>query len=353
MKLILLVLLAFSLSSHSAITLKPIKKELGIVWAMEFLSDSKIIFTERSGKIKILDLSSKKVIEVSGAPRVYARGQGGLLDIKKHPLFEKNKRIYLTYSKSLGKNRTTALGFGTLKDNKLINFKEIFVGKGESSKRIHFGSRIAFETETTLFFTIGDRGQRPNAQNLENHFGKVHRINDDGTIPKDNPFVNQKKAMPEIWSYGHRNPQGLYYDSKTKTLYEMEHGPRGGDEINIIKKGLNYGWPEQSYGKEYTWFSDVGKKVVKGMEQPLKFYDPSIAPSDLVLYEGEKFKSLKGSLLAGALALTHLNAFNPQSKQEQRLFEKRDERVRSLLVSPKGDIFIATDVGTIYQCVSK
>lgn len=353
MKLIICTLIVLSFSAHSKLKLTPVKKELGIVWGMEKLDAETLIFTERSGKLKILNLKTEKVTDIAGAPKVYARGQGGLLDIKKHPNFSQNKRIYMTYSRKNGEYRTTAVGYGILDGDKLKNFKEIFVGKGESDKRIHFGSRIAFQNENTLFFTIGDRGQRPNAQNLKNHFGKVLRIKDDGSVPKDNPFVKNKEAMPEIWSFGHRNPQGLYYDSATKTLYEMEHGPRGGDEINIVEKGKNYGWPKQSYGKEYTWFSDVGEKVVKGMEQPIKYFVPSIAPSGLLYYNHDRLAELKGTLVSGALSLTHMNSYHPKTKKETRFFEDKGERVRSLLGTEEGNLYLATDAGIIYEVIGK
>lgn len=339
----------------------PVAKDLGVIWSMDDLDASKIIFTERSGKINILDINTHSITNISGVPKVFSKGQGGLLDVKVHPNFKKNKRVYLTYSVKIGDFKTTALGYGLLKANHLDAFKQIFVAKGKSKKQIHFGSRIAFENDSTLFFTVGDRGHRPNAQDLTNHFGKVLRIHDDGSTPNDNPFVKhsveqsvkqsvkQKNALPQIWSYGHRNPQGLYYDIATKTLYEMEHGPRGGDEINIIQKGKNYGWPKQSYGKEYTWFSDVGEKIVTGTQQPIKYYVPSIAPSDLVMYRQDQLPEIKGKLLSGALALTHLNSYDPQTKQEIRYFEHQKERIRSLLIHQSNQLFIGTDSGNIYR----
>tara|TARA_Y100000768_G_C23991405_1_gene693893 strand:- start:20615 stop:21673 length:1059 start_codon:yes stop_codon:yes gene_type:complete len=349
MKTLLLSLFFVMSAATAKLDYTLVKNDLDIVWGMDFISPELIIFTEKSGTIKTYHLKTKKLTEISGAPKVYKRGQAGLLDIKLHPNFKENKRVYLTYSKSVDDVRTTALGYGVLEGNALKNFKEIFVGKGKSDERIHFGSRMAFTSDNKIFFTIGDRGNRPNAQNLENHFGKVLRINDDGTTPKDNPFVGNKDALAEIWSYGHRNPQGLAYDEKADKLYEMEHGPRGGDEINIVEKGKNYGWPKQSYGKEYVLPMDVGEEKVEGTEQPYKYYDPSIAPCGLVHYTGKRYKELKNSLISGALKLTHVNVVNLDTGKELRLFDDKDMRVRSVAVSPDDYIYFSTDGGEIFR----
>lgn len=349
MKLTILMFLFMSSSAIAGLKLVEMKKDLDIIWGIEFLDKDTLILTERDGSLKKINLKTKKVTDIKGAPEVYNRGQGGLLDITLHPDFKNNKRVYLSYSKQVGEFRTTAVGFGVLEGNELKNFKDIFVGKGQSDKRYHFGSRITFDEKNRLYFSIGDRGQRPNAQDLSNHFGKVMRINDDGSIPEDNPFVGQKDKEAAIWSYGHRNPQGLFYDLEEKKLYEMEHGPRGGDEINLVEKGKNYGWPKQSYGKEYNWFSDVGEKKVAGVEQPIKYYDPSIAPSDLLYYRGERYPEFKDALVAGALKLTHVNVYNPKTKKEERYFDDKDERVRAIAVSPDDYFYLGTDAGKIYR----
>ena len=337
------------MNTFAAFKMEKVLEGQGIIWGMEFI-DSTILFTQRSGEIKSFDLKTKKVVEIKGAPKVYARGQGGLLDIKKHPDFAKNKRIYLTYSKSVGGNKTTALGYGILEGNELKDFKDIFIAKENAEKRIHFGSRIAFTEENKIFVSVGDRGNRDNPQDLSNHFGKVMRINDDGSVPKDNPFVGKEGVRAEIWSYGHRNPQGLFYDKESKTLYEMEHGPRGGDEINIIKKGANYGWPVISYGREYVLPVAVGEGTEKkGMEQPIKYYVPSIAPCGLIYYNNDKFPELKGSLISGALALTHVNVYNLKTKKDERLFDSEDIRFRSIASNAEGEVFMSTDGGKIYK----
>lgn len=348
MKLITLIFFTLTLSANAAYKVELVAKDLQIVWGIEFI-DNSLIVTERSGAIKMIDLKTKKITTIAGAPSVYNKGQGGLLDIKKHPNFTKNKRIYLTYSKSVKDSKTTALGYGILNGNKLENFKDIFVAKGSADKRVHFGSRIAFSKAGKIFFSVGDRGNRPNAQDLTNNFGKIMRLNDDGSIPSDNPFVGKKNSLDSIWSYGHRNPQGLVFDNETDTLYEMEHGPRGGDEINIIEKGKNYGWPLQSYGKEYWNPLAVGEKKVKGMVQPIKYYVPSIAPSGLIFYNGYKHKELRGGLISGALAMTHLNVYFPNANKELRLLEGKEMRVRTVSTGPKGHIYFSVDNGQIFK----
>ena len=352
MKLLTLLLLVLSLNVSAAYKMELVADDLQIVWGIEFL-DNSLLITERSGAIKLIDLKTNKITSITGAPKVYNRGQGGLLDIKKHPDFAKNKRIYLSYSKSLKDTKTTALGYGTLNGNKLENFKDIFVAKGIADKRIHFGSRIVFSHDGKIFLSVGERGNRPNAQDLTNNFGKIMRLNDDGTSPKDNPFVGKKDALDNIWSYGHRNPQGLVYDQENKILYEMEHGPRGGDEINIIEKGKNYGWPLQSFGKEYWNPLSVGDETVKGMTAPIKYYVPSIAPCGLILYTGKKHKELKGGLISGALAMTHLNIYFPETKKELRLFEDKGMRVRTISSDENGDIYFSVDKGHIYKLTNE
>lgn len=348
----LILLLGISLNVQAKLSYELVKDKLDIVWGMDFNGDD-LIFTERDGDIKRLNLKSKKVTTITGAPKVYARGQGGMLDIKYHP---KNKeQVYFTYSKKVGDYYTTALATAKIKENQLIDLKDLLVGKGKSDTRRHFGSRITFDGQGHLFFSIGDRGDRDNPQKLSNHFGKVMRLNLDGSVPKDNPFVGKKGALPEIWSFGHRNPQGLVFDAKTKTLFEMEHGPRGGDEINVVEKGKNYGWPIISYGKEYWGPLSVGEGTHrKGMEQPLIHYVPSIAPCGLAIYRGEKYSKLKGKLISGALKLTHINVVDPNSgKETDRLFNDDNLRVRSVVVAPSDDIYFSTDGGKIFKLTNK
>lgn len=343
-----LSLLLVSTSCFASLGHKKVLSGQGVIWGMDFLPGEKeIIFTERKGKIFRYHLETKKIIEVSGAPKVIARNQGGLLDIKIGPKFKDDQKIYMTYSKPIGTNKTTALAVGVLKDGEISNLQDIFVAKGESTYNHHFGSRIVFDKGQYIFMTVGDRGYPENAQKLTNHFGKILRLNMDGSAPKDNPFVENKKALPEIWSYGHRNPQGLVMADK---LYEMEHGPQGGDEINIIEPGKNYGWPVITYGVQYGSGEKIGIGThKKGMEQPIKKYIPSIAPSGMVLYSHSKLSELKGNILSGSLKLTHLNVVDRFGNNEKRLFKDLGSRVRSILVSQQGEVYFGTDEGAIYQ----
>lgn len=217
----------------------------------------------------------------------------------------------------------------------------------------HFGSRIAFDEKGHVYFGVGDRGERPTAQDLDNHAGSVMRLHRDGRIPEDNPFSNRDDVLSEIWSYGHRNPQGMAYDSVHNRLWLIEHGPRGGDEINLVLPGRNYGWPVISYGKEYWGPIAVGEGTHReGMEQPVKQYTPSIAPSSLLLYSGKAFPAWRGNLFAGALKLRHINRVTLSKEgnaiAEERLLTNLDERVRALAESPQGWIFFSTDSGKIY-----
>lgn len=326
-------------------------ENLGVVWGMVFISRKEILFTEREGRIGKLNTQTGKVKFVSGAPPVYAHGQGGLLDIALHPQFMKNKKVYLSYSKAKNKKQTTAIAVGILKGNKLTQLKDIFIVQPFISASRHFGSRLAFSKKGFLYVTIGDRTERHFAQKTDNHFGKVLRLTHTGKAPKDNPFVSVKGALPEIWSLGHRNPQGLFIKRDTGEIWEQEHGPRGGDEINLIKKGRNYGWPVITYGREY-WGPRIGKYKKKGMEQPIKYYTPSIAPCGLLIYSGKIFKTWKDSFFSGALVLEHLNRLEivkKKVKKEERLLSDLQLRVRHVIEGPKGFIYISVDQGKILR----
>lgn len=324
-----------------------------VVWGIEFINDKEILVTTKEGELYRYDLKTNKKVKISGTPSVWDKGQGGLLDIKVHPAWPKKNIVYLTYSKQVEGGATTALMMAKLENDKLTNTKDLFIAKGATSKGQHFGSRITFDEEGFLYLGIGDRGERDSAQLLSTHTGSIIRLKLDGSVPSDNPFVNNKEALPEIWSYGHRNPQGLFYDKATKRLWEIEHGPRGGDEINLIVKGKNYGWPTISYGKEYWGPVQVGIGTKKeGMEQPHLYYDPSIAPSSLIVYQGNAFKDWKGHLFSTALKLKHINRVSVSSdiklKEENRIAEDLNERLRVLTEGPDGFIYIGTDSGKIF-----
>jgi len=330
---------------------------LGVIWGMVFLSPDQFIFTQRSGEVGLFDLKNSHKTMLSGAPKVFAAAQGGMLDVNVPPSYQQGDWIYFTYSKPSPNNEAaTTLARARLKGKQLTQWQDLLITKSSSSAGQHYGSRIAFDNENHVFFGIGDRGHRPNGQNLKTHSGSLLRLSLDGKTPKDNPFVNNKNVLPEIWSYGHRNPQGLIYDRKNKRLWEIEHGPRGGDEINLIKRGKNYGWSIVSHGKEYWGPIAVGEGTSKiGMEDPIKVYIPSIAPSSLLLYTGKAFPRWQGSLFAGALKLKHLNriTLNNQGDDtgEERLLGALNERIRSLSQSPEGWIYVGTDSGNVLRIV--
>ena len=338
---------------------------LDIPWGMSFQSENEILFTERKGRLGIVNIDSGEVNYLSGLPEIIANGQGGLMDVAKPINNEIADWTYFTYVKPIDAagNGETTLARAHISEEGVFDWQDLLVthslfgvifdvtGIAWGSDR-HFGSRIAFD-DTHLYFSIGDRGNRPNGQNLETHAGSILRLNVDGSVPKDNPFVDVESARNEIWSYGHRNPQGLVWDGTNQRLWSIEHGPRGGDELNLIERGANYGWPIISYGKEYASFRSVGEGTHKeGMEQPKKFYIPSIAPGSLMQYTGEAFPAWQGDLFAGALKLRHINRIELDQEgnaiAEERLMEDLNERIRALLQSPEGWIYFSTDSGNIY-----
>ena len=338
---------------------------LGIPWGMSFQSENEILFTERKGRLGIVNIDSGEVNYLSGLPEIIANGQGGFMDVAKPINNEISDWTYFTYVKPIDAagNGETTLARAHISEEGVFDWQNLLVthslfgvifdvtGIAWGSDR-HFGSRIAFD-DTHLYFSIGDRGNRPNGQNLETHAGSILRLNVDGSVPQDNPFVDVEGARNEIWSYGHRNPQGLVWDATNQRLWSIEHGPRGGDELNLIERGGNYGWPIISYGKEYASFRSVGEGTHKeGMEQPKKFYIPSIAPGSLMQYTGEAFPEWQGDLFAGALKLRHINRIELDQEgnaiAEERLMEDLNERIRALIQSPEGLIYFSTDSGSIY-----
>ena len=346
----------FKIQKKPRVQIELIVDGLGVPWSLEFLDKDRIIFSEREGAIKTLDLRSRKISKVSGAPEVGVRGQGGMLDLALHPNFKSNRRIYISYSKPVSGGATTAIATAILSGKKLESIRDIFVANNPSRKGQHFGSRISFDGNGHVFFSVGDRGQRRLAQDLAADQGKIHRLKLDGSIPKDNPFVSDDKKRPSVWSYGHRNPQGLVFDSVTGVLWESEHGPRGGDEINVIRKGGNYGWPIITYGKEY-WGPKIGDTHKKGMLQPIYYYVPSIAPCGLEIYRGDVYPGWKGSLLSGALALKHINRLELVASQkvggEERLFKEQEERIRDIRMGPDGFLYFSTDSGKIFKILPR
>ncbi|MCP4877864.1 MAG: PQQ-dependent sugar dehydrogenase [Gammaproteobacteria bacterium] len=327
---------------------------LGVPWGMTFISAQQLLVTERTGQIRLLDISNISSTTLSGVPEVVAEGQGGMLDVALGSNYSSEGWIYFTYSKPSNSEAATTLARARLDRDRLFDWQDLLVTDSATDTRRHFGSRIAFDSDGHVYFGIGDRGERGQAQNLSNHIGSIIRLNLDGSIPSDNPFVDNPQAKAEIWSYGHRNPQGLLFDQSSSRLWSIEHGPRGGDEINLIEKGRNYGWPTISHGKEYWGPVAVGEGTSKpGMEQPRKVYVPSIAPGSLILYRGNAFPKWQGNLFAGALKLMHLNRVmlsqSGQVNGEERILEELNERIRALTEGPEGWIYFSTDSGRILR----
>ena len=328
----------------------------GVPWGLAQLNNTTLIYTLRDGKVGLLNTGNGKTQALKGLPKIAVYGQGGLLDVAVRPGYAPGGWIYFTYSKMYGGSPETTLARAILKGTELTNWQDLLITKVGSNSGNHFGSRIAFDESGHVYFGVGDRGERDNSQSLKNHAGTIIRLNIDGSIPKDNPFINNQQALPEIYSYGHRNPQGLMFDSKTKKLWEVEHGPRGGDEINLIAEGKNYGWPVISYGKEYWAPLAVGEGTKKtGMEQPVKQYTPSIAPGSLIIYRGQAFPKWQGNIFVSALKLRHINRIelneSGRAIAETRLLTSANERIRDLLETSEGYIYFSTDSGKIMRLV--
>jgi len=328
-----------------------------IIWSFEFINEKTIIFTEKKGKMYLL--IDGNIQEIAGVPEIYIMGQGGLMDIELHPKFKENNMIFLSFAESSNDSEggNTAIMSAILDQNKLINSKILYRGKKNSTKGQHWGSRLQFDKDGFLYFTIGDRGNRDlNPQDLSLDGGKVYRINEDGSIPKDNPFVNQDNSIDAIYSYGHRNPQGIFLHPESGMIWTNEHGPKGGDEINIIRKGKNYGWPKITYGKNYNGSIITDLKEFSGMEQPLYYWIPSIAPSCFEYISSSRYNDWKGSLLVGSLSFGYLErlVLDNQNKVVYREKVAKDiGRVRDVIESPDGYIYFSVENKGIFKLVPK
>ena len=328
-----------------------------IIWSFEFINEKTIIFTEKKGKMYLL--IDGNIQEIAGVPEIYIMGQGGLMDIELHPKFKENNMIFLSFAESSNDSEggNTAIMSAILNQNKLINSKILYRGKKNSTKGQHWGSRLQFDKDGFLYFTIGDRGNRDlNPQDLSLDGGKVYRINEDGSIPKDNPFVNQDNSIDAIYSYGHRNPQGIFLHPESGMIWTNEHGPKGGDEINIIRKGKNYGWPKITYGKNYNGSIITDLKEFSGMEQPLYYWIPSIAPSCFEYISSSRYNDWEGSLLVGSLSFGYLErlVLDNQNKVVYREKVAKDiGRVRDVIESPDGYIYFSVENKGIFKLVPK
>lgn len=319
-------------------------------WSVAFLPGGDLLVTERPGRLRIVRNGQLDPTAISGVPDVWARGQGGLMDVVLHPDFEQNRWVYLTYSKpGPAQTATTAVVRGRFDGSVLTDVEEIFEADAYGTGRVHFGSRLAFDDRGHVFVSIGDRGQEQQAQNTANHQGTIVRLHDDGRIPDDNPFVGRSDVLPEIWAVGIRSPQGLAFRPGTDELWESEHGPRGGDELNRIRAGANYGWPVISWGIDYDG-TPVGQglREAPGMEQPVHYWVPSIATSGLSFYDGTEFPGWRGSAFVGGLAGTHLARLGldgDEVVEREILLSEMGQRIRDVRQGPDGLLYVLVDSG--------
>ncbi len=330
--------------------------DLKLPWGMCWLSDGSMLITELEGEL--IHFKDGKRIKIGNVPKSIRQGQGGLMDIEVHPDYKNNGWIYITLATDQGDGEggNTSLIRAKLNNNQLTNIEQLYKAEPNTKKGQHFGSRVRFDKNGYVYFSVGDRGNRDkNPQDITRDGGKIYRLNDDGTIPKDNPFVDQLKAKKAIFSYGHRNPQGMVLDDRSGKIWVHEHGPKGGDEINIIKKGANYGWPIITYGINYsgTPITDITKK--EGMEQPLYYWIPSIAPSGMEFITSDIYPNWKGNLLVGSLKFQYLEMLklvdNEVSERTKLLVDIG--RVRNVKQGPDGYIYVAVEHKGIYKIIPK
>ncbi|MEX1198535.1 MAG: PQQ-dependent sugar dehydrogenase [Pseudohongiellaceae bacterium] len=317
-------------------------------WGIAFLPDGRKLISELSGGVRIVESDGALLLEpLRGVPEIMELGQGGLLDIAISPNFEEDRYVFLSYSCGEITASNTCLSRSELQGNELVNTELLFQAKPPNATALQFGSRILFLPDNTMLVSVGDGFDfREEAQNLEEHYGKLLRLTMDGEAPQDNPFYGQEGHYPEIYSYGHRNPQGLFYDMETNTLYESEHGPYGGDEINIVEMGKNYGWPVTTHGIHYAGDLVSPYKSLPFVESPIYHWSPSIAPSGITLYRGNEFPQLQGNLLVSALggmAVFRLQLEDGQVVKSQRMFHELGKRIRDIKVGPDGGLYLLTD----------
>ncbi len=334
-------------SQQAKFKVETIADGLSYPWSMSFIPGNGYLVTERDGRLWHVGQTGEKT-EIKGVPDVQSQGQGGLLEIALSPDFEKDNLVYLSYAGGTRFEFNTELARAKLdlKTNTLSDLKVIFKAEPKMSGGNHFGGKILFLPDGTLLLTLGERNRKDEAQKTNHHLGKIVRLNRDGSIPQDNPFVGKADFKPEIFTYGNRNVQGIALQPGTNRIWEHEHGPKGGDEVNILKPGANYGWPAITYGVNYTGFKITDKTQMPGMEQPVIHWTPSIAPSGMAFYDGDHFPQWKGDIFVGALAGTHLRRLEVKGDKitgQEVLLADMEERIRDVRNGPDGYIYLLTD----------
>jgi len=331
-------------------------EDKNIIWSIEFFEDNSILAAVKSGSV--FHYKDGEKTEIKGLPEIYLRGQGGLMDLAFHPNFKENRWLYFSYASEYEgeKGGNTTIARAKLIKDSLEDLEILYKGTPNSTKGQHFGGRLEFDNEGYLYFAIGDRGNRNvNPQDLSLDGGKIYRINDDGSIPMDNPFFDTPNARKAIYSYGHRNPQGMFKHPLTGKIWTNEHGPRGGDEINIIRKGKNYGWPKITYGINYSGTTITKNKSLPGMEQPLYYWLPSIAPSCFEYISSDMYPNWKGSLLAGALVFKYVERIG--LKDDKVVYRSKIAeglgRPRDVKQGPDGLIYVAIENKGVYKILAK
>lgn len=333
-------------SEQATFRITTLTNQLSHPWALAFLPNGDMLVTERPGRLRILRNGVLDPKPIAGLPKIAAGGQGGLLDIALHPNFASNRLIYFSYAARGKGGRGTEVAHARFDGKRFADVKVIFRAKPKTRSQVHFGSRLLFAPDGFLYITLGEKGDMRHAQHLSTHPGSVIRLRDDGSVPEDNPFVAQERAVPEIYSYGHRNVQGMALRPGTRQIWTHEHGPRGGDEVNILKLGANYGWPKITYGIDYNGAIISSRSAAPGMEQPVIYWIPSIAPSGMAFYSGDKFPQWKGDLFVGALAGAHLRRLELKGDKvvaQEMLLEGLGERIRDVRAGPDGYLYVLTD----------
>ncbi|EGV44462.1 PQQ-dependent sugar dehydrogenase [Bizionia argentinensis JUB59] len=340
-------------TNHSHEVIVP---DLNIPWGFVFLPDNSMLITEKAGEL--IHFKNGKKISISGLPKILVYGQGGLMDIALHPDYKNNGWIYFSYASAegIGNGGHTAIARGKLNKNQLTDLQVLYKASPNTEAGQHFGSRIVLGANNYLYFSIGDRGQRDiNPQDLSRDGGKIYRLHHDGSIPKDNPFVDISNAKKATYSYGHRNTQGMTIHPKTFAIWSHEHGPKGGDEINIIKAGENYGWPEVTYGKNYSGTEITNQTLLPGITEPIHYWDPSIAPSGMAFITSNVYPEWTGNLLIGSLKFQYLdNCYLKDNKviKEERLLDGLG-RIRSVVQGPDGYIYVGIENLGIVKIIQK